>query len=106
MAFRSRFEHNMKSLKDEFEEKIRLMREFNREDFKRAEKRLDLLKGSIKQEISDRVTETDAEIGATQETLTRKYANSNLVRPAERIRRRGGHVYRGGKEHHADGRRH
>jgi len=43
MAFRSRFEHNLKSLKDEFEEKIRLMREFNREDFKRAEKRLDML---------------------------------------------------------------
>jgi len=47
MAFRSRFEHNLKSLKDEFEEKIRLMREFNREDFKRAEKRLDMLEKSI-----------------------------------------------------------
>jgi hypothetical protein len=47
MAFRSRFEHNLKSLKDEFEEKIRLMREFNREDFKRAEKRLDTLESSI-----------------------------------------------------------
>jgi hypothetical protein len=47
MAFRSRFEHNLRSLKEEFEEKIRLMREFNREDFKRSEKRLDILEASI-----------------------------------------------------------
>ena len=65
MAFRSRFEHNLKSLKDEFEEKIRLMREFNREDFKKAEKRLDNLEAAIEQEISDRVTETDQIIGET-----------------------------------------
>ena len=65
MAFRSRFEHNLRSLKEEFEEKIRLMREFNREDFKRSEKRLDLLEASIDQEISDRITETDATIGQT-----------------------------------------
>jgi ElaB/YqjD/DUF883 family membrane-anchored ribosome-binding protein len=72
MAFRSRFEHNLKSLKDEFEEKIRLMREFNREDFKKAEKRLDNLEAAIEQEISDRVTETDQIIGETQDTLNRK----------------------------------
>ena len=82
------------------------MREFNRKDFERAEKRLDLLEGSIEQEISDRVTETDAKIGATQETLTRKCANGNFVKPAERIRRRCRHAHRGGEEHHEDGRRH
>jgi hypothetical protein len=47
MAFRSRFEHNLRSLKEEFEEKIRKMREFNREDFKRATTRLDDLEHSI-----------------------------------------------------------
>lgn len=63
MAFRSRFEHNLRSLKEEFEEKIARMREFNREDFKSAEKRLDELEHSIEQEISDRITETDTTIG-------------------------------------------
>jgi tetrahydromethanopterin S-methyltransferase subunit G len=48
------------------------MREFNREDFKKAEKRLDNLEAAIEQEISDRVTETDQIIGETQDTLNRK----------------------------------
>jgi hypothetical protein len=52
-------------LKDDFETKIRLMREFNREECKRAEERLDKLENSINQEISDRVTETDEKVGET-----------------------------------------
>ena len=65
LAFRNRFETNLKNLKDEFENKIRLMREFNREDFVRSEDRLDNLENSIYKEISDRVTESDATIADT-----------------------------------------
>ena len=77
MAFRSRFEHNLRSLKEEFEEKIRKMREYNREDFKRATQRLDDLEHSIEQEISDRMTETDATIGETQDRLNCKLTTHN-----------------------------
>ena len=65
LAFRNRFETNLKNLRDEFENKIRLMREFNREDFARSEERLDTLENNIYKEISDRVTESDATIAET-----------------------------------------
>ena len=71
-AFRNRFETNLKNLKDEFETKVRLMREFNREDFKNADERLDKLEQSIYKEISDRVSESDATIAETQDRLTSK----------------------------------
>jgi len=64
-AFRNRFETNLKNLKDEFETKIRLMREFNRDDFKNADERLDKLENSIYKEIQDRVLESDATINDT-----------------------------------------
>lgn len=59
-------------MKDEFETKVRLMREFNRDDFKNADERLDTLENNIYKEISDRVTESDATIGETQTRLTSK----------------------------------
>jgi hypothetical protein len=37
----------LKNLKDEFETKVRLMREFNRDDFKNADERLDKLENNI-----------------------------------------------------------
>ena len=48
------------------------MREFNREDFKNADERLDKLEQSIYKEISDRVSESDATIAETQDRLTSK----------------------------------
>lgn len=80
MAFRSRFEHNLRSLKEEFEEKIKKMREYNRDDFKKATTRLDDLEHSIEQEISDRMTETDATIGETQDKLNCKFLSSFISR--------------------------
>ena len=71
-AFRNRFDTNLKILKDDFETKVRLMREFNREDFKNADERLDKLEHSIYKEISDRVSESDATIAETQDRLTSK----------------------------------
>ncbi len=71
-AFRNRFETNLKNLKDEFETKIRLMREYNRENFKNADERLDTLENNIYKEISDRVTESDQTISETQARLTSK----------------------------------
>jgi len=41
------------------------MREFNREDFKNSEDRLDKLENSIYKEITDRVSESDFTIGET-----------------------------------------
>lgn len=41
------------------------MREFNRDDFKNADERLDKLEQSIYREIQDRVTESDATIEET-----------------------------------------
>lgn len=64
-AFRSRFEINLKDLKDEFELKVKLMRDYNRQEFKNADNRLDRLENSIHQEVSDRITETDADIDET-----------------------------------------
>ena len=46
-AFRSRFEINLKDLKEEFELKVKLMREYNRQEFKSADNRLDRLENSI-----------------------------------------------------------
>ena len=47
------------------------MREHNRDEFANAEERLDKLEASIDQEVSDRVTESDEQIGIAQDTLTR-----------------------------------
>jgi len=41
------------------------MREFNRDDFKNADERLDNLENNIYKEIQDRVTESDLTIGET-----------------------------------------
>jgi len=41
------------------------MREFNRDDFKNADERLDKLENSIYKEIQDRVLESDATINDT-----------------------------------------
>ena len=41
IAFRNRFETNLRQLKDEFETKIRLMREENRAEFRKIDERLD-----------------------------------------------------------------
>ena len=49
------------------------MREYNRDDFKNADERLDNLENNIYKEISDRVTESDATIGETQTRLTSKF---------------------------------
>lgn len=75
-------------MKDEFETKVRLMREFNREDFKNADERLDKLEQSIYKEIRDRVTESDATIAETQDRLTSKLVSLDdvFVRVAKRIR--------------------
>lgn len=48
------------------------MREYNRQEFKNADNRLDRLENSIHQEVSDRITETDADVDETQERLTSK----------------------------------
>jgi len=69
------------------------MREFNRENFKNADERLDSLENNIYKEISDRVTESDHTISETQARLTRKFtaAISSLpvYRVAKRLRCRG-----------------
>jgi hypothetical protein len=59
-------------LKDEFETKIRLIREENRAEFKKVDERLDHVEQSIYKEISDRVSETDQTIALTQTRLTSK----------------------------------
>lgn len=66
-------------LKDDFETKVRQMREFNRDECKKAEDRLDRLENAINQEISDRVTETDEKVGETQEVLTSKTSASSFM---------------------------
>ena len=71
-AFRAKFEHKLKTLREDFEKKISDMRKYNRDEFANAEARLDRLENSIVQEINDRITETDEKIGETQETLTSK----------------------------------
>jgi hypothetical protein len=64
-------------MREDFETKVRLMREFNREECKRAEERLDLLENAINQEVNDRITETDELVGETQEVLTSKWLQNN-----------------------------
>ena len=73
IAFRNRFETNLRQLKDEFETKIRLMREENRAEFKKVDERLDHVEQSIYKEISDRVSETDQTIALTQTRSTSKF---------------------------------
>ena len=46
-AFRSRFEINLRDLKEEFEFKVKTMRDYNRQEFKIADNRLDKLENSI-----------------------------------------------------------
>ena len=58
-------------LREKFETQIKEMREHNRNEFANAEERLDKLEASIDQEVSDRVTESDEQIGIAQDTLTR-----------------------------------
>ena len=53
------------------------MREFNRDDFKNSEQRLDQLESNIYKEIADRVTESDATIDATQQNLNSKPSINN-----------------------------
>lgn len=87
LAFRNRFETNLKNLKDHFENEVRMMREFNREDFANAEQRLDTLENNIYKEIADRVSESDATVAQTQDKLTSKSQwMINLCRAAEWIR--------------------
>jgi hypothetical protein len=52
-------------LRDDFETKIRKMREFNREECARADQRLNNLENAIEKEISDRVTQTDERVAQT-----------------------------------------
>ena len=58
-------------LREKFETKLNDMKELNRKEFKNAEERLDRLEGAIEQEVQDRVTESDEQIGQTQEKLSR-----------------------------------
>ena len=62
-AFRAKFEHKLRMLREKFETKLNDMRELNRKEFKNAEERLDRLEGAIEQEVQDRVTESDEQIG-------------------------------------------
>ena len=95
-AFRAKFEHKLRVLREKFEAKLTAMRERNRTEFRSAEERLDRLEAAIAQEIDDRVTETDEQIGETQETLTRKWA----VTGRACVCRAAGHLRRGGADTH------
>lgn len=61
-AFQSKFEYKLKLLKDEFEDKIQKMRDHNKNEFKVAKERMDVIEVSIKKEIKDRIVETDEQI--------------------------------------------
>jgi hypothetical protein len=49
----------LKLLREEFELKIKEMREYNKKEFKRADVRMEVIEESIKQEIKDRIVESD-----------------------------------------------
>lgn len=46
-AFRAKFEHKLRVLREKFEAKINAMRDNNRKEFKNAEERLDKLENAI-----------------------------------------------------------
>lgn len=50
------------------------MRQYNRDEFKNAEERLDRLEASVEQEITDRIEESDEKLNETRDVLTRKYS--------------------------------
>jgi ElaB/YqjD/DUF883 family membrane-anchored ribosome-binding protein len=61
-AFTSKFEYKLRLLKEDFDEKIRKMREHNRNEFKIAKERMDKIEDSIHKEIKDRIVESDESI--------------------------------------------
>ena len=69
-AFQSKFEYKLKLLRDEFEEKIRKAKEYNREQFKIADERLDKIETSINEEVKARFVETDEQVHAVKTELT------------------------------------
>lgn len=69
-AFRAKFEHKLRELREEFEGRLNDMRKFNREQFTAGDERLDKLERNINQEVQDRVDETDETINETQHVLT------------------------------------
>lgn len=71
-AFRAKFEHKLRELRETFEGKLNDMRKYNREQFANADDRLDTLEKNINQEVQDRVDETDETINDTQHKLTSK----------------------------------
>ena len=68
-AFTSKFEYKLRLLKEEFDEKIRKMREHNRNEFRVAKDRMDAIEDSIHKEISDRIIESDEQLNATRADL-------------------------------------
>lgn len=68
-ALQSKFEHKLKELKDEFEGKINAMRNYNREQFRLADRRLTALEEAINKEIEDRIHESDELIYETRDDL-------------------------------------
>ena len=85
-AFQSKFNHKLKLLKEEYEQKIKDMIEFNRTEFSKANERMNKLDESIRQEISDRITETDDAVNPV-----RSYNHSKCflkARSAAAVRRR------------------
>ena len=68
-ALQAKFEFKLKELRDDFEGKIFAMRQYNREQFKLADKRLTELEDAITKEVEDRVTESDELIYETRDDL-------------------------------------
>ena len=68
-ALQSKFEHKLKELKDELEGKINAMRNYNREQFRLADRRLTALEEAINKEIEDRIHESDELIYETRDDL-------------------------------------
>jgi hypothetical protein len=68
-AFTSKFEYKLRLLKEDFDEKIRKMREHNRNEFRIAKDRMDAIEESIHKEIQDRIIESDEQLNATRADL-------------------------------------
>lgn len=68
-AFTSKFEYKIRLLKEDFDEKIRRMKEHNRNEFRIAKERMDAIEDSIHKEVSDRIVESDEHINATRADL-------------------------------------
>jgi hypothetical protein len=56
-------------LREEFEEKIRAMKVYNKDQFHIADDRMDAIEGSIKKEILDRIVESDEQIYVVRNDL-------------------------------------